>query len=201
MLQLRDIAKQIDFSSLSVVKAKAFSASSFLALPEPPRCIPKGVALSLFQGNLQAKVRGNGGLLSIHAQELVGGYPSIGVVESIIRSGWVGEVGLRIEKVLRVHHSLDVLRGFEEYRKMVKSKYEKDQIRKRVESNGLYSGILKTSWYLQESSLRPAVISTLLEGSVLKPSQLLIRQPALSNDSNQQTKRAPCLDNIRDPFS
>lgn len=46
--------------------------------------------------------------------ELVGGDPSIGVVESIIRSGWVGEVGLRIEKVLRVHQSLDVLHGFEE---------------------------------------------------------------------------------------
>ncbi|KAI5333971.1 hypothetical protein L3X38_024104 [Prunus dulcis] len=42
----------------------------FLALPEPPRCIPKGVALSLFQGNLQAKVPGNGGLLSVHAQEV-----------------------------------------------------------------------------------------------------------------------------------
>ncbi|KAL6284152.1 hypothetical protein ACE6H2_015081 [Prunus campanulata] len=46
--------------------------------------------------------------------KLVGGYPSIDVVESIICSGWVGEVGLRIEKVLRVHHSLDVLHGFEE---------------------------------------------------------------------------------------
>ncbi|CAB4277958.1 unnamed protein product [Prunus armeniaca] len=56
-----------------------------------------------------------------------------------------------------------------------------------MHSNGLYSGILKTSWYLQESSLHPAVISTLLEGSVLKSSQLLIRQPALSNDSNQRT--------------
>ncbi|PQQ09130.1 hypothetical protein Pyn_16154 [Prunus yedoensis var. nudiflora] len=59
-----------------------------------------------------------------------------------------------------------------------------------MHSNGLYSGILKTSWYLQESSLRPAVISTLLEGSVLKPSQLLIRQPALSNDSNQQNQES-----------
>ncbi|KAL6277751.1 hypothetical protein ACE6H2_021352 [Prunus campanulata] len=32
-----------------------------------------------------------------------------------------------------MHHSMDVLHGFEEYRKMVKSKYEKDRIRKRVE--------------------------------------------------------------------
>ncbi|CAL9017952.1 unnamed protein product, partial [Prunus brigantina] len=72
-------------------------------------------------------------------------------------------------------------------RRLPRNVLGKESARKAIVVNGLYSGILKTSWYLQESSLHPAVISSLLEGSVLKSSQLLILQPALSNDSNQRT--------------
>ncbi|XP_050144393.1 uncharacterized protein LOC126619983 [Malus sylvestris] len=65
--------------------------------------------------------------------ELVVGDPWIGVVEDIFRCSWAGEIDLKIERVLRVNHSLDVLHRFEEYRKVVKSRYEKGRILKRME--------------------------------------------------------------------
>ncbi|XP_068317109.1 uncharacterized protein [Pyrus communis] len=65
--------------------------------------------------------------------ELVSGDPWIGVVEDIFGCSWAGEIGLKIERVLRVNHSLDVLHRFEEYRKVVKSRYEKGRILKRME--------------------------------------------------------------------
>lgn len=59
---------------------------------------------------------------------------SVGIVESIVRSGWVnGEVGFKIEKVLRVHHSKNLLQSFEEYRQDVKSTYKKGRILKKME--------------------------------------------------------------------
>ncbi|PRQ43473.1 putative poly(ADP-ribose) polymerase, catalytic domain-containing protein [Rosa chinensis] len=60
--------------------------------------------------------------------------PSVGIVESIVRSGWVSsDVGLKIEKVLRVNHSKNVLRSFEEYREDVKATHKKGRILKKIE--------------------------------------------------------------------
>ncbi|XP_038719777.1 uncharacterized protein LOC120012423 [Tripterygium wilfordii] len=61
--------------------------------------------------------------------ELVDGDPSMGIVETIFRSGWSYEVSLTIEKVLKVKHSVDALDRFEEHRERVKSKYA--NLRKR----------------------------------------------------------------------
>lgn len=47
---------------------------------------------------------------------------SYGVVETIFRSGWDNKIGLKIEKVLKINHSVDALNKFEEYREIVKSK-------------------------------------------------------------------------------
>nr|XP_011468683.1 PREDICTED: uncharacterized protein LOC105352747 [Fragaria vesca subsp. vesca] len=61
-------------------------------------------------------------------------HPSVGIVESVVRSGWVSsEVGLKIEKVLRVNNSKNVLRSFEGYREDVKATYKKGRILKKIE--------------------------------------------------------------------
>ncbi|XP_050379483.1 uncharacterized protein LOC126796802 [Argentina anserina] len=66
--------------------------------------------------------------------ELVEKDHPVGIVESIVRSGWASsEVGLKIEKVLRVNHSKNVLRRLEEYREDVKATYKKGRILKRME--------------------------------------------------------------------
>ena len=52
--------------------------------------------------------------------QLVEGDPSIGIVETIFRSGWPKEIGLTVQKVLKVNHSASVLNKFEEYRNKVK---------------------------------------------------------------------------------
>ncbi|XVF76502.1 hypothetical protein PTKIN_Ptkin13bG0271300 [Pterospermum kingtungense] len=52
--------------------------------------------------------------------------PSFGVVETIFRSGWDTNIGLVIEKVLKINHNVDVLDKFEEYREIVKSKSTKN---------------------------------------------------------------------------
>ncbi|OMO72565.1 hypothetical protein CCACVL1_17709 [Corchorus capsularis] len=49
--------------------------------------------------------------------------PSFGVVQTIFKSGWDNKlIGLKIEKVLKINHGVDVLNKFEEYREIVKSK-------------------------------------------------------------------------------
>ncbi|XVE61750.1 hypothetical protein DITRI_Ditri06bG0064900 [Diplodiscus trichospermus] len=54
--------------------------------------------------------------------DLVDQEPAFGVVETIVRSGWDKKIGLKIEKILKINHNIDVLNKFEEYREIVKSK-------------------------------------------------------------------------------
>lgn len=52
--------------------------------------------------------------------QLFEGDSSIGIVETIFRSGWPKEIGLTVQKVLKVNHSERVLNKFEEFRNKVK---------------------------------------------------------------------------------
>ena len=60
------------------------------------------------------------------------------IAETIFRSGWAaaGEIGDKVEKVLKVNNSVDVLHRFEEYREMVKSKAKENRVGLRLERLG-----------------------------------------------------------------
>ncbi|XVE96757.1 hypothetical protein REPUB_Repub02eG0250200 [Reevesia pubescens] len=67
-------------------------------------------------------VTSRSGRNSFVVSNLVEEEPSFGVVETIFRSGWDNKIGLKIEKILKINHNVDVLNKFEEYREIVKSK-------------------------------------------------------------------------------
>ena len=52
--------------------------------------------------------------------QLIEGDSSIGIVETIFRSGWPKEIGVTVQKVLKVNHCDSVLNKFEEFRNKVK---------------------------------------------------------------------------------
>ncbi|XP_043714393.1 uncharacterized protein LOC122662709 [Telopea speciosissima] len=65
--------------------------------------------------------------------EVVDGEPAIGIVSTIFQSGWNQEEFPVIEKILRVNHTVEVLKRFEEYRELVKSRAAETCVSNRKE--------------------------------------------------------------------
>ncbi|OVA18155.1 hypothetical protein BVC80_1835g572 [Macleaya cordata] len=71
--------------------------------------------------------------LSESISELANREPATGIVQAIFKSSWTNKKVPTIEKVLRVHHTAEVLNRFEEYRELVKSRAAEICISKRKE--------------------------------------------------------------------
>ncbi|KAK9986619.1 hypothetical protein SO802_031570 [Lithocarpus litseifolius] len=71
--------------------------------------------------------------------QLIEGDSSIGIVETIFRSGWPKEIGLTVQKVLKVNHSESVLNKFEEFRnkvcRMIRSSFTVEDAPELVHEN------------------------------------------------------------------
>ncbi|GMI65826.1 hypothetical protein HRI_000251900 [Hibiscus trionum] len=63
--------------------------------------------------------------------------PAFRAVETVFKSGWDGKVGHKIEKILKINHNIGVLKRFEEYRQIVKSKSANIFQRLAVDGNEL----------------------------------------------------------------
>ncbi|KAE8681817.1 Ribonuclease P family protein, putative isoform 1 [Hibiscus syriacus] len=63
--------------------------------------------------------------------------PAFRVVETMFMSGWDGKAGPKIEKILKINHNVGVLKRFEEYREIVKSKSANISRRLAVDGNEL----------------------------------------------------------------
>ncbi|KAK8475816.1 hypothetical protein V6N13_087613 [Hibiscus sabdariffa] len=63
--------------------------------------------------------------------------PAFRAVETVFKAGWDGKVGHRIEKILKINHSMGALKKFEEYREIVKSKSASACQRLAVDGNEL----------------------------------------------------------------
>ncbi|XVE76231.1 hypothetical protein DITRI_Ditri12bG0156200 [Diplodiscus trichospermus] len=81
--------------------------------------VPFDMNITSSPSNLPSSTSGRDSYL---VSNLVAEEPSFGIVETIFRSGWDNKIGLKIEKVLKINHNVDVLNKFEEYREIVKSK-------------------------------------------------------------------------------
>ncbi|CAK9154574.1 unnamed protein product [Ilex paraguariensis] len=106
--------KKLDFHTyFSLSRTSCHSNANMLSPPLPP------------------KMKIN--MLSNVVTSLVEGEPSIGIVETMFRSGWSNGVGHTVEKVLKVNHNEAMLNRFEEYRKLVKSNAKDSTGWQRVE--------------------------------------------------------------------
>ncbi|XXG81132.1 hypothetical protein AAC387_Pa09g1835 [Persea americana] len=66
--------------------------------------------------------------------ELRNGEPALHVIQTIFQTGWTNKVkNPTIEKVLKIHHSAEILKAFEDYRETVKSTAAKTSFSKREE--------------------------------------------------------------------
>ncbi|KAE8664419.1 Ribonuclease P family protein, putative isoform 1 [Hibiscus syriacus] len=63
--------------------------------------------------------------------------PAFRVVEAMFESGWDDKAGPKIEKILKINHNIGVLKRFEEYKEIVKSKSANVSRRLAVDGNEL----------------------------------------------------------------
>lgn len=66
--------------------------------------------------------------------ELRNGEPALHVIQTIFQMGWTNKAkNATIEKVLKIHHSAEILKAFEDYKELVKSRAAKASFSKREE--------------------------------------------------------------------
>ncbi|KAE8671644.1 Ribonuclease P family protein, putative isoform 1 [Hibiscus syriacus] len=63
--------------------------------------------------------------------------PAFRVVEAMFDSGWDGKAGPKIEKILKINHNIGVLKRFEEYMEITKSKSANISRKLAVDGNEL----------------------------------------------------------------
>ncbi|KAG4177716.1 hypothetical protein ERO13_A11G324733v2 [Gossypium hirsutum] len=97
-------------SSLSKTSSSCSSFSDTNTTPTPRSHVPNRVPLRTSCKDLYL-------VSSLFEKD-----PAFRVVETIFKSGWDVKTELEIEKILKINHTIDVLKRFEEYREIVKSK-------------------------------------------------------------------------------
>lgn len=97
-------------SSLSKTSSSCSSFSDTNTTSTPPSQVPNRVRLTTSCKDLYL-------VSSLFKKD-----PAFRVIETIFKSGWDVKTGLEIEKILKINHTIDVLKRFEEYREIVKSK-------------------------------------------------------------------------------